>query len=298
MARTQIVSFSELDTLRQCPHKHALAYRERWVGPVTGPALRRGILWHSVMEAHYRFLMRLQQEQGGVTDPRRALLLARREVMKLLVDETGHQTEDQELILWMYDGYVEFYGDDPDWEILAVEHAPQVWLPTPTGGRSRFKLKLKIDLIARERGTRNIWVIDHKSGKDLPSKKELDIDDQFGLYTWALRSMGKNVFGSIHSAARTQRNKDQTKHFQPLDERFMRTRLYRTDQELDTLAIEAYRTFTAGYRMPTDLAPRSPNPDTCRWRCDYTDPCLASRKGADEVELLTSLGFVQDYTRH
>ena len=29
-----VVSYSELDTFRQCPMKHALAYKQRWTRPV------------------------------------------------------------------------------------------------------------------------------------------------------------------------------------------------------------------------------------------------------------------------
>jgi hypothetical protein len=295
--KVQVVSFSEIDTLRQCPHKHELAYKERWVGPVTGPALSRGILWHQVLEAHYKVLMRADSE--GWTNAK-ALMMARREVNKLIVGTHGYVSEDAELIGWMYDGHVEHYGADENWRILAVEHAPEVWLPTPRGTRSMFKLKLKIDLIVRERDTKLLWLVDHKSGKDLPNNKEHDIDDQFGLYAYAMRTLGHPVFGSIHSAARTQRNKDQAKHFQPLHERFRRHPMARTDQELDTIAIEAYRTIRAGYAVPIGEAPRSPNPDTCRWRCDYTEPCLMGRKtdARRERQLLRDMGYVQNFERH
>src|SRR5690606_17496323 len=124
------------------------------------------------------------------------------------------------------------------------------------------------DLIVRERSTGNIWILDHKSGRDLPKDKELDLDDQFGLYTWGLRQLGRRVHGSIHSAARTHRNKDQTRHPQPLHERFARKQIYRTDRELDMLALEAYRLLRLAYSIPIGEAPRSPNPDTCRWRCE------------------------------
>lgn len=296
MAGTITISYSELDTFRQCPMKHEFAYKERWQSPTTGPALSRGTRWHAVMEHHYRALAYWQR---AIDIPVGAPALAdlRREIQELYLQTGGSQSEEQELVEWMYDGYVGHYGADPQWRVLAVEHAPFVWLPTDRGGRSRFQLKLKIDLVVRN-ARDEIWVVDHKSGKDLPKDKELELDDQFGLYTWAMRKLGMKVMGSVHSGARTQRNKDQAKHFQPLDERFARKHMYRTDIELDTLAVEAYRAARRAYAIPIGQADRATNPDTCRWRCDFTEPCLGSRKGMDRYDLLTGAGFVQDFTRH
>lgn len=289
---THLVSFSELDAFRQCPHKHQLSYKERWQGSSTSPALRRGTLWHAVLETHYRYLLECQHPDVTY-DPNE--LLAR--VRPFFYPEVGDPTEDQELIHWMYLGHIDHYGTDPNWKILAVEHNAQVWLPTLKGTRSSFKLKIKIDLVVLDRRTGGLWVVDHKSGKDLPTEKMLDIDDQFGLYTWGLRQLGKQVMGSLHSAARTQRNKDQTKHPQALEDRFRRTRLFRTDVELDRIAQEAYLTFRRAYAIKGE-AERAPNSDTCRWRCDYTEQCLGGRKGMDERQFLIDSGFIQDFTRH
>lgn len=297
MPKTHTVSFSEIDTLRQCLFKHEMSYKERWKSPTTSPALAKGTLWHVVMEHHYNAIA---FHQRMVQDPpsKMAMAALRDEIVNTyLCDEGGRQTEYQELVEWMYDGYVGHYGSDSGWRILGVEHAPVLWLPTPRGGRSNFKLKLKIDLVVRDPRGR-VWIVDHKSGKDLPKDKELEIDDQFGLYTWAMRRLGVDVFGSIHNAARTQKNKDQTKHFQPLEERFARKHMYRTDVELERIAIEAYQAAKRAYAIPIGDAQRSPDSDRCRWRCDYTEACLFGRKGGDHRQFLEDLGFVQDFTRH
>jgi hypothetical protein len=75
--------------------------------------------------------------------------------------------------------------------------------------------------------------------------------------------------------------------------------LTRTDAELDTIAIEAYKTAKAAYAMKPGEAPRFTNPDTCRWRCGFTEPCLLSRKkGQHPNEVMPDFGFVRDETRH
>lgn len=149
-------------------------------------------------------------------------------------------------------------------------------------------------------------VLTHNSGKDLPRDKDFDFMDQFSLYTWALRRMGKSVFGQMYSAARTQQNlgdKDKSKP-QPLDKRFSRTPMSRTDIELNRVAIEAYQTISERYRQQREVdkmggePPRIPNEGTCQWRCSFTEQCLHGRKGGDMRDFLRSSGFVQDFTRH
>lgn len=281
MSRIHVVSFSELSDARQCPHKHELNYKERWQSPTTKPALSRGTLWHKVMEQHYLGHKAGNLKQGMAN------------ALALLSSKDGDVTEEQDLVYWMYSGYLELYGDDPQWEVLAVEHTSEIWLPTVNGGRSNYKLKIKIDLIVRWKG--KIWIIDHKSGKDLPKDKELALDDQFGLYVWGMRAMGKKVFGAMHNAARTQRNKTPG---QTIESRFSRTLMNRTQAELDVIAVEAYKTMRRIYQIPAGEAERSPNPDQCTWKCDFLEPCLAGRKGIDERVFLSEKGFVQNYERH
>ncbi len=291
MPRTHIVSYSELDTYRQCAYKHELAYKERWTSATTSPALSRGTLWHAVMEHHYKAI-----QAHDLTETPKPDIEAH--YLTLVKTHLSDETDETELIAWMLKGYLEHYGYDEQWEILAVEHAPTVWLPTPNGGRSNFKLKLKIDLIVKQRNTDRIWVIDHKSGRSLPKQKQLDINDQFGLYTWALQAMGKRVFGQMHNAARTERLK--SREMTP-DERYSRTLMHRTDDELKSIAIDAYKTARQAYKTPLGEAGRSPDDDRCGWRCNYTDACLYGRKRGDNTEtrvFLRDSGYIQDFTRH
>lgn len=294
MAKTQIVSWSEINSYRMCPFQHDLAYRQRWSRPpVAGGALSRGSLWHLVMERHYQ-AQTATSPQGATTA----------QVGDLLCDpRSGEQSEDQELIQWMYDGYVEHYGYrdlvDDGWRVLGVEYANDFWLPTDRGGRSRFKIKMKIDLVVRDPQGRT-WIWDHKSGKDLPSDRMLELDDQFALYAWGLRQLGKPIYGMIHNGARTQRNKSKP---QPLDERFRRTLLVRTGAELEQVALDAYHTAKRAW-MPGIVPERNPDPDRCRWRCDFTEDCLLSRKQTpanQESVLRSSLeahGFEINKERH
>lgn len=303
MAQTRVISFSELSTARQCALKHELAYVDRWFKPQPpDSALFKGTWWHRVLEVHYNELLRQQRAKE-----KRNLALARACVEELLESQC-HVDAIRDLVWWMYTGYIAFYGNDPDWKILAVEHSAQIRLPALSGNPSRFILKIKIDLIVRDISTRtrNILVVDHKSGKDLPKKKELELDDQFGLYTWGMHMLGKRVFGQTYNAARTLRLKADVDEpgSTPLDERFQRVLLYRTPVELQEVATEAYLAARSRYREQMEMkkagrrSPRSTEPQTCSWKCDFKEACLAGRKGMDIARFLRHSGFTQDYTRH
>lgn len=320
------VSFSELDNFRQCPLKWQLSYAERWTkGVQPGGALAKGTLWHQVLETHYKTLLSLRDqpdqtaraaaiasETGGSGNRTKMtsdelLAACARTVRPLLADSRSgaYHSETHELISWMYDGHLEMWGADEHWQVVAVEHAPVVPVPRPDGKPSRFRLKLKIDLVVRDLsagGGGRLWLVDHKSGSKLPTRKELDINDQFAFYTWAMCHIGHEVFGSVHNAARTQRNKGAM----ALEDRMSRTRLNRTTEELRSVMEDAYLTCQAAYGNRTAKTGgvagnglySSPNDDTCKWRCDFLDAHLLARKGQDLRGTLSDLGFVQDFTRH
>ena len=305
MPNSVVVSYSELDTFRQCPLKHQLAYVQRWTKPpAEGRALARGTLWHKTMEAHYRALQESQTDLPGFSIPKTdepAILdrVWRTDIQPLLYDtQTGQQTPDQKLIEWMYRGYVEVYGADRQWKILQVERSAQIPLPADSGRpSSRYRLKIKIDLLVEDREGRR-WLVDHKSGAELPNRLELDIDDQFGLYTAALRSLNWPVFGAIHSAARTRQLKgdeDGTKPT-PLEKRYLRTPIYRSETELRNLLLDAGRAARAAYATGPVFS--SPSPDRCKWRCDFLDAHMAMRKGIPVQVALADFGFHVDKSRH
>jgi len=284
------VSWSEIDTFRQCPFKHRLSYKDRWTKPSEpGTPLSRGSLWHLVLETHYRGIQ-IKMSPEDIFDS----------IIKILQSHAmmgDEHAAEAELVEWMYQGYVSQWGMDEDWRILAVEYANEFYLPDADYQQSPYKVKVKIDLVVETRATKRIWIIDHKSVRDLPTERMVELDDQFGLYTWGLRILGKQIHGAIYNSARTLRYKDPTKP-QPLEERFSRRLLYRTDRELETIALEAYRSAHRAWSTPYGTEERTPDTDRCRWKCNFTEPCLASRKGVDHVDMLEQAGFTQERERH
>jgi hypothetical protein len=312
-----IISPSELDVMRQCPLRHSLLYGERWTKRPTDEKDARvfGTLWHSVLEGHYKAI-RDQQVKAHDTlgdwrrfDQKQAESDAADAAFAVLLG-----VKDQEVaktLAWMYDGHIDMYGVDPQWQIVAVEHSGEVALPGPPGvdaGGLTFGLKFKMDLIVKEQG--RFWIVDNKSCKNLPNKLELDLDDQFGLYHWAGLQMGHKIFGTMHNAARKLQLKGDITGENPsaLENRFRRTPLDRGKDELDQIALEAWQEAVTRYRGLAEInalkaqglkieAQRHPNPMTCGWKCDFTEPCIAGRKGIDIRLYIRRKGY-QDGTRH
>lgn len=265
--------------------KAYLAYRERWQPETISAALERGKLFHAVMEAHYR----LKIDEGPFIDP-----------WKVISD--APEGDETDTVRWMYEGYLEAYGDDPDWEILQVEQKVEQPLRLPSGRKSAFVLKGFVDLLVRDHSAGGgLYVVDHKTCRELPKQRALDFDDQFGIYVLLLRRQGLDVRGVIYNACRTYKLK------RPMDikERFKRELTVRTDRELEVMAQEALETFQSAYRGTAkgdkeggQLPPRSPDPDRCGWRCPFTEACLMSRKGRPIRPLLTDMGFQQSFERH
>lgn len=299
-----IVSYSELDTFRQCPLKHMLSYDQRWTKPKPlDSALGKGSLWHLVMEDHYGVIKAAQDAVGRTgripaTDHGAVLAAAREVVMMRLWDgQAGRWYSDvHDLVAWMYDGYVEMYGVDSDWRILGIEHQIITPLRAENGRRTRYHLKAKIDLVVYVRSLGVRAVVDHKSGANLPTQMDLEIDDQFGLYQWAMKEVGRPVDLTLHSAARTQRNKS----FMALDTRMSRTYLNRSDIELKNIALDAYQVARSAHPPKGERRTRysSPDPRQCGWKCDFKEPHLLMRKGRNPSEVLLEYGYNIDRTRH
>lgn len=309
-----VVSFSELDTYRQCPLKHFLAYKQRWTKPPEeGSPLSKGSLWHAVMEAHYLVIKAEQDEweaaNGGripFSDTDKILARCWEAVRPHLFDEKGNQTDDQALIQWMYEGYVEKYGIDHGWRILAVEYKLAEYLPGFHAEDESYVLKGKLDLIVQDQLNGKVWVVDHKSGANLPGQFDLEIDDQFGVYTWLLQKQGLKVIGSIHNAARTTRNQADFPGYvgkskpQTLEQRMSRTVLNRSNKELENLIRDAEAVAVNMYPPVDAELPlySSPDPRQCGWKCDFKEIHLIARKGRSLPTVLQEYGFVQNYERH
>jgi hypothetical protein len=270
-------SWTEISTYRQCPHKHQLQYVEGWKEPVLSKPLATGILWHKVLEHHYRGV------QSGDMIPSLEAIIA-------LLDEFGARDDQDDTheiagkLAWMYDGYRERWAaEDQQWEIISIEGEFKVKLPSGVDLVGRYDLLVRLM-------KRYVWVVDHKGNKNLPDGKELDLDDQMPLYIKGVReATGLPIRGAIYNVART----DKLVRPMTMDERFKRYLMFRTDYELDRVWEEADATAQRA-KDPNDARERHTDPQTCKWRCPYTEACLGGRKAAHlERQLLLAKGFIR-----
>lgn len=271
------VSWTELSTYRQCPHKHELQYHDRWRTDKVAKPLALGIGWHEMLDVHYT----------GIIDNKVANTEG---VIEWLVqygakDPEHPNYEYGQTLAWMYNGYRQRWGDrEREWKIVKSESEMEFRLTVVKDGYE-FVVHGRIDLLVEING--HLWVVDHKSGKALPHNKDLDFDDQTPTYVKGLREMGIPVRGAIFNNARTER----LKRAMTLEERFDRVWSYRPDYELDYAMIEAAQDLTNAYNDDV-FAPRHPDTQNCKWRCPYKEACLGGRKAPHlEVQLLEAHGF-------
>lgn len=111
----------------------------------------------------------------------------------------------------MIEMYLELYGEDPEWEVIAVEKRFAVRIPDPNDPTKAIAIDVgTFDLVIRNIRTGKIWLVDHKTCKAF-EYRHLTIDDQGGSYcalaTFALREEGligpkESVQGIIYNFLR------------------------------------------------------------------------------------------------
>jgi hypothetical protein len=172
------------------------------------------------------------------------------------------------------------------------------------GEESPIALKGTCDLIVKDHSAGGgLWIVDHKTCKDLPKQKDFDMEDQTGIYAFLLKQNGWDIRGAIYNHCRTYKLK--SREMDP-SERFKRTLTVRTDQELFRMVAEAEEQIREAYDRDLQVgtvdvrdAPRTPDGERCGWKCGYTEACLAGRKRgpARTRSFLEDTGFEQHDTK-
>jgi hypothetical protein len=288
------IRHSELAAFRECPLKHKLAWVDGWWSPAREAGGKRelGTIWHEIMKARYRAI------KDGIADE---------DALQELVADTIEVTnpEQTETLWWMYGGYVEQYGIDPELEILSVEERLKVpfhdeddrpLVIEVDGVRRPILYSWTTDLLARIPTMRGIFVVDHKSTGQPLGQMDIDLSDQFGLYTVAWQRLGEKVRGQLVNQAKTKR----LVRPMTLSERFDRKYSIRTSAELRAIELDAVDTIYAMLSPRNRRRPYSvPDPRSCGWKCDFKEPHLRLRRNTDPRKvpgILRSFGLEQGAT--
>lgn len=302
MPRELTLRFSELATLAECQLKYKLAYAERLTGD-SKARLVLGTAFHALLEGHYKAFA-----QQDAAFQQRDLVQARQYAGRHLnvVRQTSEGKHIDEAMLdqlrWMYEGFIEVYGTDPDYDrIISVEQRRVVKLVSHLG--VRVNLGVTADLIVHHAKYDKVLLVDHKtlSGRDAgkaATAKENQLDLQRGVYTASYSRQGPKrdriqIFGALHNTIRT----DKLQRTMLLAERYGRAAVYFNDRELDAIWEEAQNLArdAVEIRLGRGRAKRlysSPDPQVCSWKCQFKEPHLTSRAtGRDPVQVALDYGF-------
>lgn len=279
-----VVRHSEMADFRQCPLKWWFKWMGSWQTKEAGEASSLGTAWHEVMAHHYELLQKYQR--AGRVLPVETL---RGETE--LVIEYFKETSHYDQLIWMYDGYIQNYGVDPQWEILEFESTQTVEI------LPGIDYEWTTDVLVLDYQVNKQRVVDHKSTSNQLRKGDVDLSDQLGLYIKAQTLRGAPVADGIVSQSRTKR----LVRPMTLDERYQRIASYRSPIELDNIWADARQVIRQilQYRETGEIPYSAPDPRVCSWKCDYIEPHLILRKThpdkwAERVApLLRTKGFEQ-----
>lgn len=202
-----VLTHSELSTLRDCPQRWQFAYLDRLRPMAQSQALATGSAVHEGLEAGYR--TQLEQLLAG-EQPVLEVIIQRsyaaamtyytlwlERIVDLPIDQRERLEEESrhvpELLSWALPHY--WRRNERELETLIpldIEMAFAVPIRDEHGRRiNRVEYRGVIDLIAYDRLSQDIVVIDHKttSGDITSLDKRIELDPQMAGYLWAVRQI-------------------------------------------------------------------------------------------------------------
>lgn len=203
------------------------------------------------------------------------------------------------LVLDRYFAYAFAQGDIGGWDIVTVEKSLRWRIPhTP------LFLTGTLDLLVRYEG--KLWIVDHKTVKQLIDPKELDYNSQFLHYAYLVwRIYGELPAGAIYNQIvkgvpekPDAEMKLPDKTHMPRRERpfFAREIVYFSREELESYGEAVKRRASeirAAHRTSALPDPRL-DPQKCLWRCSFKTLCDAARKKGDVDYIKDRYFYVQE----
>lgn len=190
MTSTITVRTSERTTFKRCPQRWWWSHVENLESLRGKPALMFGSAVHEALAEWYGMGL----NRGA--HPAETIVMHLDEVRNVYVrdeESEGEWTDARELGVQMMNRYVDFYGTDPTWDVIATEQTFQVWIPHPKRPGRWLRYVGTADGVYRDLETGEIKLMEHKTTASI-STRHLPLDDQAGSY-WAimnskLRKMG------------------------------------------------------------------------------------------------------------
>lgn len=219
----------------------------------------------------------------------------------------------KELGIAMMEGYVEHYGDDEQWDVIATEQTFRLLIADPRQLRAPGeKLKALVryvgtfDGVYRDTDTGEIFLMEHKTAAGIQTE-HLPLDDQAGSYWMAagrvLRKQGligpkEHIAGITYNFMRKALpddrpknakgealNKDGSVSKRQSPANFLREVTWRSAEERATMErrIQAEALHMEAFRKGLLPMYKRPSRD-CQWMCEFYKMCLLDEAGADVEE--------------
>ena len=202
---------SERASFKRCPQKWHWSIVEGLKPLRAKTPLWFGSAWHEGMAAWY--LKGLERGPHPAETFSATLAGDRKFLVANEEDELVYE-DARAMGIEMAERYVETYGIDETWEVIAIEQPFQVWIPHPSLPKKRWLRYVGTwDGVIRDLLTGEVWLIEHKTAASLGTA-HLPLDDQAGSYWMVanskLRQMGvlkpgESIAGIRYSFARKAR---------------------------------------------------------------------------------------------
>lgn len=187
------VSFSRWKTLTRCElmyyYKYELSIRRK----LRAISLSRGSLIHKCLELYY---------QEGYKAIPKAFAEFNQSLNKLFDEERALYKDLPQEVARIMRGYHAYWQDHKNLKILRDKQGPFVEREIVIPVVGEISTKVVIDLVAEDHV--GLWVIDHKSCKNLPQDDFRITDVQSTLYYWVLRELGYKPAGVMWNYIRTK----------------------------------------------------------------------------------------------
>lgn len=173
-----MLSTSQRSSFKRCPWSWQWSYMKRLEPKTSAPALRFGSLIHVALEKFYPIGIKRGPHPSKTFV--KAYDIELRDQSKMgFRDEDGTWHDARDLGVAMLDNYIDKYGDDEEWRVIATEH--KFTYPILEKGRQVATFVGVLDGIWQSRINKRLMFVDHKTASSI-STEHLFIDDQAGGY--------------------------------------------------------------------------------------------------------------------
>ncbi|MDE2101519.1 MAG: PD-(D/E)XK nuclease family protein [Patescibacteria group bacterium] len=181
------VSYSQIRTWRQCQQKYYYKYVENLEPRKKALQLVRGSIIHECIQ---------EIAQGKPWEPVYDKVLGQQKrIFREELDVLGDLDDIRRIVK----GYVRYWRDREQLNYIFVEKEFRM-IPLTR----RTALRMKVDGLATSSSHPGIWLVEHKSHKELPDEEVRLSDIQTITYAWGLIKLGYEVSGVLWDYIRTK----------------------------------------------------------------------------------------------